>query len=199
MASLKNLGVITLLLLLSLTVQKTWGKEDADGAGSDCGVPEIGSAEKASALKLKVIAIFTILIASILGISFPIIIQEMPVFKPDGILFILVKALASGVILATGYVHVLPDSFECLTSPCLPEYPWAKFPFTTFIAMVAAVLTLMMDSIALSYYRKHGMSKREAENDEGCGHGHGHSHGVGAKKLDEGASKLLRYRIIAQV
>ena len=67
--------------------------------------------------------------------------------------------------------------------------------------MVAAVLTLMMDSVALSYYRKHGMSKREAENDEGCGHGHGHghSHGVGAKKLDEGASKLLRYRIIAQV
>ncbi|CBI29060.3 hypothetical protein VitviT2T_015987 [Vitis vinifera] len=199
MASLKNLGALTLLLLLlSLTVQ-TWGKEDADGAGSECRVAKEVSEEKASALKLKVIAIFTILIASILGISSPILLQGMPLFKPDGKVFVLVKAFASGVILATGYVHVLPDSFECLTSPCLPDYPWSKFPFTTFIAMVAAVLTLMMDSFAMSYYRKHGMSEVECEHGNQIEHGHGHSRGVGVKKLDEEASKLLRYQIIAQV
>ncbi|XP_034698561.1 fe(2+) transport protein 1-like [Vitis riparia] len=201
MASLKNLGALTLLLLLlSLTVQ-TWGKEDADGAGSECRVATEVSEEKASALKLKVIAIFTILIASILGISSPILLRGMPLFKPDGKVFVLVKAFASGVILATGYVHVLPDSFECLTSPCLPDYPWSKFPFTTFIAMVAAVLTLMVDSFAMSYYRKHGMNEVECEhgNQIEHRHGHGHSHGVGVKKLDEEASKLLRYQIIAQV
>lgn len=122
-------------------------------------------------------------------------------FKFDGIVFILMKAFSSGVILATGYVHVLPDSFESLTSPCLPENPWGKFPFTTFIAMVAAVLTLMMDSFGMSYFKKHGRGGVE------CMHGHqiqngqenGDSHGVPFKKLDDGASKLLRHRITAQV
>ncbi|KAL6314747.1 hypothetical protein AAG906_027095 [Vitis piasezkii] len=204
MASLKNVGALTLLLLLllSLTVQ-TSGKEDASGAGSKCGDPKGGSEEKASALKLKVIAIFSILIASILGISFPILLQGMPLLKPDGKVFVLIKAFASGVILATGYVHVLPDSIESLTSPCLPQAPWSKFPFSTFIAMVAAVLTLMMDSFAMSYYKKHGMSGAECEygdhieNDQG--HSHGPGHGVGVKKLDDESSKLLRYQIIAQV
>ncbi|KAJ0096046.1 hypothetical protein Patl1_16606 [Pistacia atlantica] len=49
------------------------------------------------------------------------------------------QSFASGVILATGYVHVLPDSFDELKSSCLPENPWRKFPFTTFVAKLSAV------------------------------------------------------------
>jgi zinc transporter 1/2/3 len=43
-----------------------------------------------------------------------------------------------------------------LMSDCLPINPWKKFPFTTFVAMLSALLTLMIDSFAMSYYKKHG-------------------------------------------
>ncbi|KEH35204.1 ZIP metal ion transporter family protein [Medicago truncatula] len=44
------------------------------------------------------------------------------------------KEAFAGVILATGFIHVLPDAFENLTSPCLKEHPWGDFPFTGFVA-----------------------------------------------------------------
>lgn len=120
--------------------------------------------------------------------------------QPDGNAFAIVKAFASGVILATGYMHVLPDSFDCLTSPCLPENPWRKFPFTTFIAMLSALMTLMLDSFSMSRYKKHLMVEdRDAEegNYEGkeMGGNLGREEGSG-KRI---GSKLLRYRVIAQI
>lgn len=100
--------------------------------------------DKKEALKFKLIAICSILVASMIGVCLPIFSRYLPALKPDRNLFVLVKAFASGVILATGYMHVLPDSFDDLRSECLPEKPWQKFPFTTFIAMLAAIFTLMV-------------------------------------------------------
>ncbi|KAL0306087.1 UNVERIFIED_CONTAM: Zinc transporter 1 [Sesamum radiatum] len=53
----------------------------------------------------------------------------------------MIKAFAAGVILATGFIHILPDAFRTLTSPCLGENPWGKFPFAGFVAMMAAIGT----------------------------------------------------------
>ncbi|PPD82203.1 hypothetical protein GOBAR_DD20861 [Gossypium barbadense] len=105
-------------------------------------------------MKLKIIAIVAILLSSMIGVSLPLFSGQFPSLKPDRDLFTIVKAFASGVILATGYMHVLPDSFNDLMSGCLPENPWRKFPFTTFVAMLSAVLTLMVDSFAMSVYKK---------------------------------------------
>ncbi|MBA0842860.1 hypothetical protein Goarm_000099, partial [Gossypium armourianum] len=52
-------------------------------------------------------------------------------------------------------MHVLPDPFDGLMFDCLPENPWRKFPFTTFVAMLSAIVTLMVYSFAMSVYRKH--------------------------------------------
>lgn len=116
----------------------------------------------------------------------------------------LVKAFASGVILATGYMHVLPDSFDDLRSECLPENPWRKFPFTTFVAMLAAIFTLMVDSFSISFFKKK-ISKNaveasnaqinEAKELEQLGIGNGH----GNVKIGEGQEQLLKYRVVAQV
>ncbi|KAI5310971.1 hypothetical protein L3X38_030075 [Prunus dulcis] len=54
-------------------------------------------------------------------------------------LFLIIKTFATGVILATGFIQLLPDAFEHLTSPCLKENPWVKFLFTGCVAMVAAI------------------------------------------------------------
>ncbi|PHU29630.1 Fe(2+) transport protein 2 [Capsicum chinense] len=170
--------------------------------GSDTG-KEGCKANKNDALKLKLIAIASILVTSMIGVCLPLFSRTIPALQPNTKLFVLVKAFASGVILATGYMHVLPDSFDDLRSECLPETPWRKFPFTTFVAMLSAILTLSVDSYAMSYFKKH---KLESGDGNGGDYVHnngkmesqnGHVHGLA--KCDDKASQLLRYRVVAQV
>ncbi|GJU55930.1 probable zinc transporter 10, partial [Tanacetum coccineum] len=163
---------------------------------------------KSKALTLKVIGIGTILITSIIGVCLPLISRSVPALSPDRNLFVIVKAFASGIILATGFMHVLPDSFDMLRSSCLADNPWHKFPFTGFVAMLSAIFTLMVDSMATSMYTKknnviaaEGGDEVVARDQEiavtgGSGmHFHGHHHG------QKGAigQQLLRYRVVAMV
>ncbi|KAL8132801.1 hypothetical protein AgCh_008327 [Apium graveolens] len=138
-----------------------------------------------------------------IGICLPIITRAVPALSPDRKLFVVVKAFASGVILATGYMHVLPDSFDALKSECLPHKPWHKYPFTTLVAMFSAVLTLMVDSFAMSFFKKHyakepGTDQQKVVTNDSVelqNHCHGHG-GVAAEGFD---STLLRCRVVAQV
>ncbi|XP_061340715.1 fe(2+) transport protein 1-like [Gastrolobium bilobum] len=200
-AAAKNshISLIIIVLLLGLATLPASAEEcESKYAG--------GCHDKDQALKLKIIAIFCILATSMIGICLPIFSRAVPALRPDGELFALVKAFASGVILATGYMHVMPDSFDDLTSPCLPDRPWHKFPFTTFVAMLSAVFTLMVDSFSISYFKKKlsvsgtaleaggggdGGEHKELQQ-PGFGHGHQHVENVNAEQL-------LRYRVVAQV
>ncbi|KAL9254896.1 Zinc transporter 7-like protein [Drosera capensis] len=117
-------------------------------------------------------------------------------------LFLLVKSFASGVIIATGFMHVMPDSWNDLTSPCLPDSPWRLFPFTPFITMVSTYLTMMMDTFAMSWYEKRLIGDGNADGKEivnhvnlGSGHDCGHGHGL-SLMFD---SDLMRHRVVAQV
>ena len=147
----------------------------------------------------------------------PLFSRSVPALRPGGNAFVVVKAFASGVILGTGYVHVLPDSFNDLGSPCLPRRPWAEFPFTGFVAMLAALVTLMVDSIMLSFHSRGDRGKGRASvarhGHETCPpqvhcHGHGHlemseARPEAADKVEEdveaGKVQLRRNRVIAQV
>ncbi|XP_071705163.1 zinc transporter 4, chloroplastic [Rutidosis leptorrhynchoides] len=108
------------------------------------------------ALILKLVAIATILIAGIAGVAIPLIGKKRRFLRTDTNLFFAAKAFAAGVILATGFVHMLPDATSALSNPCLPKKPWSKFPFSGFIAMMAALGTLLADFLSTQYYeRKH--------------------------------------------
>ncbi|CAL9757633.1 unnamed protein product [Musa acuminata subsp. burmannicoides] len=178
---------------------------------SECDAASLGECyNKPEALRLKLIAIGTILVASMIGVCLPLFSRAVPPLRPDRNLFVIVKAFASGVILATGYMHVLPDSFENLSSPCLPKNPWSKFPFTAFVAMLSAIFTLMVDSLMLTFYNRRKVSKATVVDHESpihemvpVPHGHGHGH-CGVPQLDADGKDgqeavLLRNRIIAQV
>nr|TKV92147.1 hypothetical protein SEVIR_9G144800v2 [Setaria viridis] len=154
------------------------------------------------------------------GVCLPLVSRSVPALRPDGNLFVVVKAFASGVILGTGYMHVLPDSFNDLTSPCLPPRPWAEFPFTAFVAMLAAVFTLMVDSLMLSFHTRGKGKASAAVAHHGHGspppQGHCHVHGhldmssesaspesavdkVEDDDVEAGRTRLLRNRVIVQV
>ncbi|KAK6157055.1 hypothetical protein DH2020_011303 [Rehmannia glutinosa] len=167
--------------------------------------PEEEDRDKTLALKYKLAAIASILAASAIGVCLPVVGKKVPALSPERSLFFIVKAFAAGVILATGFIHVLPDAFESLTSPCLSESPWGDFPFTGFIAMVSAIGTLMVDTYATAFYRRRSGVKAAAvggADEEGAVpvHTHAaHGHAHGAVSLDSGETELLRHRVISQV
>lgn len=168
---------------------------------------------RSEALKYKIGAIVSILASSLIGVCIPILGKRIPSLKPETDLFFIIKAFAAGVILATGFMHVLPDAFENLTSPCLDKHgPWTDFPFAGFFAMVAAILTLVVDVSATSHYKKKqlvvgevaaaggGDDDDDVENvavssTNGSVHLH-HTHGHAQGDF---LSTKLRYRVISQV
>ncbi|KAG6419601.1 hypothetical protein SASPL_121823 [Salvia splendens] len=143
---------------------------------------EEGDRDKTLALKYKLAALASILAAGAAGVCLPVLAKWIPALSPERSLFFVVKAFAAGVILSTGFIHVLPDAFESLTSPCIPEHPWGDFPFTGFVAMLAAIGTLMVDTYATSYYGRRSRVKSEGGDEERAvgAHTHavhGHAHG----------------------
>jgi hypothetical protein len=96
--------------------------------------------DKSKALRYKIAALVSILVASAIGVCIPLLGKVIPALSPEKDIFFIIKAFAAGVILSTGFIHVLPDAFENLTSPCLNEHPWGDFPFTGFVAMCSCAL-----------------------------------------------------------
>ncbi|KAJ0239300.1 hypothetical protein HA466_0229730 [Hirschfeldia incana] len=161
-------------------------------APENCGIESANLCiNKAKALPLKIIAIATILVASMIGVGAPLFSSNVPFLQPDRNIFTIVKCFASGIILGTGFMHVLPDSFAMLSSQCLEENPWHKFPFSGFLAMLSGLITLVIDSMATSIYASNN------NTDEIVPHGHGNDFTFPTK--DEDSAQLLRYRVIAMV
>ncbi|XP_051128558.1 fe(2+) transport protein 1 [Andrographis paniculata] len=179
----------------------------------DCGSETVadGCRNQSEAFKLKLIAIPAILVTSMVGVSLPILARSVPSLHPDRDVFLVIKCFASGVILATGCMHVLPDSMDSLGSDCLPEKPWKKFPFSALVFMLSALFTLAIDSFAMSFYKRRVLARKGDHGRGGAGldvvghrgHGHGHGRVVGFGTLDGGGAssdhQLIRYRIVAQV
>ncbi|KAJ6862608.1 zinc transporter 4 [Populus alba x Populus x berolinensis] len=168
-------------------------------SNSSCGSSELEICrDHSSALILKLIAIASILFGGIIGIAIPIIGKHRHFLKTDGSLFVAAKAFAAGVILATGFVHMLSAASEALSDPCLPEYPWKKFPFSGFFAMMASLLTLLLDFVGTQYYeRKQGLNKASEEQvrvgsvDANPGHESGIIPIVEVKELNGSSGKVF--------
>ncbi|CAA7025500.1 unnamed protein product [Microthlaspi erraticum] len=107
--------------------------------------------DDAAALTLKFAAMASILVTGAFGVSIPLFGTLLP---SNSGLMRGAKAFAAGVILATGFVHMLSGGSDALSDPCLPDFPWKKFPFPGFFAMVAALLTLLADFMITGYYER---------------------------------------------
>ncbi|GLJ39370.1 hypothetical protein SUGI_0803980 [Cryptomeria japonica] len=181
---------------------------------SDCSVDQ-SCRNKDEALHLKLGAIASILIGSAIGVCLPILGRSISALRPDKDIFIIIKSFAAGVIVATGFVHILPDAFDSLGNPCLKGAAWQNFPFAGFTAMMGAVVSLMVDAMATGYYQRAHLKKQQATvgvadmstarvgNSGEIEHqSHLHTHG-GSHAYDSAAegsaSSLLRHRVISQV
>lgn len=145
---------------------KSLGNEECSSGGGEAAECR----DDEAALRLKMIAIAVILVSSVAGVTLPLVGTSRRFLRAESGTFVVAKAFAAGVILATGFVHVLADSQEALTDPCLPRFPWSAFPFPGFFAMVSALGTLVVDFVGTQFYeRKHqeeNSNSRKAAQDE---------------------------------
>ncbi|KAK9698237.1 hypothetical protein RND81_08G090500 [Saponaria officinalis] len=201
--------VVLLLLLLPCVV---FGE-------CTCESGDLTSDDRTVTLKYKVGALGAILGTGGIGVALPLIGKRLSILRSENDIFFMIKAFAAGVILATGFIHILPDAFESLTSPCLPESPWRNFPFAGLVAMAASIGSLMVDSLATGHYKKvHFGEEKEGGSSSGGnkvvdeeksgahaghvhvhthathGHAHGHAHGGGAAG---GGASLLSDDVVA--
>lgn len=200
-----NLLIILLIFFLPCSVLADCTCDEAEHSNQ-------AIINRGESLKYKLGAIASILVAGAAGVSIPLLGKKVPSLNPENPIFFMIKAFAAGVILATGFIHILPEAFERLTSPCLKENPWGKFPFTGLVAMLSAIGTLMVDTFATGYYKRQHFSKPkqvaadEEKGEEHAGHvhvhthaTHGHAHGSSTPSDEESLSDLVRRRIISQV
>ncbi|KAL0038478.1 hypothetical protein WJX77_007782 [Trebouxia sp. C0004] len=66
-------------------------------------------------LGLRLGGLFGILVVSTIGVFIPFFTYKAKLAS----VYFLLRAFAAGVVLTTGYVHVLGDAFPILTDPCL--------------------------------------------------------------------------------
>ncbi|KAG6485158.1 zinc transporter 10-like [Zingiber officinale] len=136
-------------------LQFYWDEMSASIATTNCAAAEEadGCRDDYAALRLKMVAFTVILLAGAVGVAIPLIGRRV---RTDSGVFVFVKAFAAGVILATGFVHMLDAAESSFSNPCLEHTPWQAFPFAGFVAMVAALATLVVDFVSTQYYeRKH--------------------------------------------
>ncbi|KAF8107627.1 hypothetical protein N665_0119s0088, partial [Sinapis alba] len=195
--------ILLILFTFTVTPAISTAPEDCDsGSDNPC-------INKAKALPLKIIAIVAILTTSLIGVMTPLFSRYISFLRPEGNSFMIVKCFSSGIILGTGFMHVLPDSFEMLSSKCLSDDPWHKFPFAGFVAMVSGLVTLAIDSVTTSLYTvkntvvpvpdEYGIDQEKAT--QMVGHNQSNGYGVVLATKDDESSdpQLLRYRVIAVV
>ncbi|XP_057799752.1 zinc transporter 4, chloroplastic [Salvia miltiorrhiza] len=151
-----------------------------------------GCLDYSYALILKLVAIAAILVMGVGGVAIPLVGKKRRFLRTDSNLFVAAKAFAAGVILATGFVHMLPDATRALTNACLPKYPWLKFPFSGFIAMMAALGTLLADFVGTQYYeRKQRKQEEESQIAKADSSETGSESGIVPVETRGGATKVF--------
>lgn len=108
-------------------------------AGDGC----VSGAPETFELGLAIGSVFVIFFASLLGASLPAIVSltERPWISYS------IKLMAysgAGVLICTGFVHLLLPAQEALSNPCLPSSFLAAYPSWAFLFCVTAIMAMQI-------------------------------------------------------
>ncbi|GAA5853828.1 hypothetical protein JCM8547_007464 [Rhodosporidiobolus lusitaniae] len=109
----------------------------------ECGPTSVGK------VGLRIGSIFIILVTSVAGTMFPVLAKRVPVLQRTipGSLFEFVKFFGSGVILATGFIHLLEPATDELSSPCIDE-AWGEYPYAFALCLISLFLVFVFQIVA---------------------------------------------------
>ncbi|KAH6910747.1 ZIP zinc transporter-domain-containing protein [Coprinopsis sp. MPI-PUGE-AT-0042] len=98
----------------------------------------------------KVSVLLSILAVSLVAVSFPAISSSGLVRIPD-LLFFIGKHLGTGVILATAFIHLLPDSFDALLSRAVRDRYGNVGKWTGLIILASLLAIFLVEYISTTY------------------------------------------------
>uniref|UniRef100_A0A6B2LCE1 Zinc/iron permease n=1 Tax=Arcella intermedia TaxID=1963864 RepID=A0A6B2LCE1_9EUKA len=121
-------------------------------------------------------AIFIILGASLFGVFAPIVIK---IFRLESLDFAITlgKFFGAGVITATGFIHVFPAAVTALSDPCLPEFFTEYSASAGFFALVAVLLSHLIQFLAEGKFLQ-AFGEKDSEEEGASVPSHGHAHGA---------------------
>ncbi|KAK9468726.1 Zinc/iron permease, partial [Lipomyces arxii] len=101
-------------------------------------------------LETRIGSVFAVLLASACAVFLPVFIQKAVTsgtFKSDhaDYVMVIVKQFGAGVIVATAFIHLLPDAFEAFASPCIGELKYDAWPGA--IAMIGVLATFLIENV----------------------------------------------------
>lgn len=109
----------------------------------------------------RISSVFVILAVSGLGAFFPLVATKCPWMRVPSWMFFVTRFFGSGVIVATGFIHLLAESSENLTDPCLggvfEDYPWAEG-----IALMGVFFVFLIDIFA--HHKIHGKIQEKIQS-----------------------------------
>ncbi|KAI8096465.1 ZIP zinc transporter-domain-containing protein [Halteromyces radiatus] len=134
-------------------------------------------------LNFRVGSLFIILGTSAVGIFAPILLYRIrPSSSNNGVrhwILTIAKFFGTGVILATSFVHMLPEAMERFHSPCLGSNWQAYHGFGGVFCMVAAFVLQWIELAAMAHLdanqHHHGSLDEEKTTQTIKGDGHMHS------------------------
>ncbi|KFY23974.1 hypothetical protein V493_05526 [Pseudogymnoascus sp. VKM F-4281 (FW-2241)] len=138
-------------------------------------------------IKLRIGLIFPMLFASALAVYAPLIMTKMLKMNGSNIVFTIIKQFGTGVIIATGFVHLLTHAELMFGNECLGELQYEAT--TTGIAMAGAFIAFLIEYFGhrLASWRRNSLlatqqltpsnPKEEIAQSADAIKGHGHNHG----------------------
>ncbi|CAO3580309.1 unnamed protein product [Absidia cylindrospora] len=115
--------------------------------------------------KMRIGAIFIILATSGVGVFSPMIIHRISPYSEGSYrswILMIGKFFGTGVVLATAFVHMLPDAFEQFSSPCLTE-GWLSYgAFAGVFCMLSSFALQLLEIATTAHLKK--LSKNSKDN-----------------------------------
>ncbi|ORY03508.1 ZIP zinc/iron transport family [Basidiobolus meristosporus CBS 931.73] len=118
-------------------------------------------------MPLHVAAIFIILIASALGVFSSLLASRFKHISKGRNFVTLGKHFGTGVILATGFIHMFPGALFALTNPCVPEAFHENYTaYAGLFAMFGALILQLIEFTASQHFGKAQTSDSVDSNSE---------------------------------
>jgi len=120
------------------------GVEHCTGASAEEATGSCQRIDREYNIPLRIGSIFIVLATSTISVFLPLLLRRFTKVKGTNIAFTLVKQFGTGVIIATGFVHLLTHADLMLTNDCVGEL---KYEATT----TAVVMAGLMVAFAVEY------------------------------------------------
>ncbi|KAL7663873.1 Zinc-regulated transporter 2 [[Candida] zeylanoides] len=137
----------------------------------------------------RISSVFVILVTSGIGTFLPILSSKYSFVRLPSWVFFIAKFFGSGVIVATGFIHLLQPANEALTDECLSGV-WQDYPMAFAFALIALFVLFFGELISFHYLdRKIQGGSDFSEDPEEHSHSHFGNSDLYTHKKEEAAAE----------